>query len=53
MTRQKRTTPLLTKFKDNIIKAYQFALDVKWKNRNNVQMCRREAKCKQEAEQLN
>ncbi len=53
MARQKRTTPSLTKFKDNIVRACQFALDVKWKNRNNAQMRRREAKQKQEEEQLN
>ncbi len=50
---QKRTTPSLIKFKDDIVRAYQFALNVKWENRNNVQMCKREAKRKQEAEQLN
>src|SRR6266542_4319217 len=53
MARQKRTTPSLTKFKDDIIRACQFALDVKWENRNNAQMRRREAKRKQEEEQLN
>ena len=53
MARQKRTTLSLTKFKDDIVRACQFALYVKWENRNNVQMCRKEAKRKQEAEQLN
>ncbi len=53
MARQKRTTPSLTKFKDDIVRACQFALDVKWENRNNAQMRRREAKRKQEEEQLN
>src|SRR6266498_2463663 len=53
MARQKRTTPSLTKFKDDIVRACQFALDVKWENRNNAQMCRREAKRKQEEEQFN
>ncbi len=53
MVWQKRTTPLLTKFKDDIVRACQFALDVKWENRNNAQMHRREAKRKQEGEQLN
>src|SRR6266540_5715454 len=52
MERQKRTTPSLTKFKDDIVRACQFALDVKWENRNNAQMRRREAKRKQEEEQL-
>jgi len=51
--RQKRTIPSLIKFKDDIVRAYQFALDVKWENRNNMQMRKREAKRKQEAEQLN
>ncbi len=46
----KENHPSLTKFKDNIVRACQFALDVKWKNRNNAQMRRRKAKCKQEAE---
>ncbi len=50
---QKRTTPSLTKFKDDIIRVCQFALDVKQENRNNAQMCRKEAKRKQETEQLN
>src|SRR6266542_2845600 len=45
--------PSLTKFKDDIVRACQFALDVKWENRNNAQMRRREAKRKQEEEQLN
>ena len=36
MAWQKRTTPSLTKFKDDIVRACQFALDVKWKNHNNV-----------------
>ncbi len=53
MARQRRITPLFTKFKDDIIRACQFALDVKWKNCNNAQMRRREAKRKQEEEQLN
>ncbi len=53
LARQKRTTPSLTKFKDDIVRACQFALDVKWENRNNAQMRRREAKRKQEEEQLN
>ena len=53
MARQKRTIPSLTKFKDDIVRACQFALDVKWENRNNAQMRRREAKRKQEEEQLN
>ncbi len=53
MARQKRITPSLTKFKDDIVRACQFALDVKWENRNNKQMRRREAKRKQEEEQLN
>ena len=53
MARQRRTTLSLTKFKDDIVRASQFALDVKWKNRNNAQMRRREAKRKQEKEQLN
>ncbi len=53
MARQKRTISSLTKFKDDIIRACQFTLNVKWKNYNNAQMCKREAKCKQEAEQLN
>src|SRR6266542_3126258 len=53
MAWQKRTTPSLIKFKDDIIRACQFALDVKWQNRNNAQMRRREAKRKQEKEQLN
>ncbi len=48
MARQKKTTSSLTKFKDNIVRVCQFALDVKWKNHNNVQMYRREAKRKQE-----
>src|SRR6266542_2466152 len=41
MARQRRTTPSLTKFKDDIIRACQFALDVKWENCNNAQMRRR------------
>ncbi len=53
IARQKRTTPSLIKFKDDIIRVCLFALDVKWENCNNMQMCRREAKHKQEAEQLN
>ena len=53
MARQKRTTPSLTKFKDDIVRACQFALDIKWENRNNAQMRRKEAKRKQEEEQLN
>ncbi len=53
MAWQKRTTPSLIKFKDDIIRACQFALDVKWKNHNNAQMRKKEAKRKQEAEQLN
>ncbi len=53
MARQRRTIPSLIKFKDDIIRACQFALDVKWENRNNAQMRRREAKRKQEEEQLN
>src|SRR6266540_6035941 len=53
MARQRRTTPSLIKFKDDIIRACQFALDVKWENHNNAQMRRREAKRKQEEEQLN
>ncbi len=53
MAWQKRTTPSLIKFKDDIIRVCQFALDVKLENCNNVQMCRREAKRKQEADQLN
>ena len=53
MARQKRTIPSLTKFKDDIVRACQFALNVKWENRNNVQIRKREAKCKQEAKQLN
>jgi len=50
MAWQKKTISSLTKFKDDIIRAYQFTLDVKWENRNNAQMCKREAKRKQEAE---
>ncbi len=53
MARQRRTTPSLIKFKDDIIRACQFALDIKWENRNNAQMRRREDKRKQEEEQLN
>ncbi len=53
MARQKRITPSLTKFKDDIVRVCQFALDIKWENRNNAQMRRREAKRKQEKEQLN
>ncbi len=53
IARQKRTILSLTKFKDDIIRACQFALNVKQENHNNVQMRRRKAKCKQEAEQLN
>ena len=53
IVRQKRITPLLTKFKDDIVRACQFTLDIKWENCINVQMHRREAKRKQEAEQLN
>ncbi len=53
MARQKRTTPSLTKFRNDIVRACQFALDVKWENYNNAQMRRREAKRKQEEEQLN
>ncbi len=49
----KENHPSLTKFKDDIVRACQFALDMKWENHNNAQMCRREAKHKQEAEQLN
>ncbi len=50
---QKRTTLSLTKFRDNIVRACQFVLNVKWKNCNNAQICRREVKRKQEFEQLN
>src|SRR6266498_1505285 len=53
MAQQIKTIPSLTKFKDDIVRAYQFALDVKWENCNNAQMRRREAKRKQEEEQLN
>ncbi len=49
----KRIIPSLIKFKDDIVRACQFALNMKQKNRNNAQMRRREAKHKQEAEQLN
>ncbi len=48
MARQKRTISSLTKFADNIVRICQFALDVKWKNHNNAQIRRREAKYKQE-----
>src|SRR6266542_2776097 len=53
MAQQKRTIPSLIKFKDDIIRACQFALDVKWENCNNTQMRKKEAKRKQEEEQLN
>ena len=49
----KKNYPSLTKFKDDIVRACQFALNVKWENRNNAQMRRREAKQKQEEEQFN
>ncbi len=49
----KENHPSLTKFKDDIVRACQFALDVKWENHNNVQMHKRKAKHKQEVEQLN
>ena len=49
----KKNYPSLTKFKDDIIRACQFTLDVKWENRNNAQMHKREVKRKQEAKQLN
>ncbi len=51
---QKRTTLFLTKFADDIIRAYQFTLNVKWKNYNNMQIHKKEVKSKQkEIEQLN
>ncbi len=36
MARQRKTTPSLTKFKDDIVRACQFVLDVKWENYNNA-----------------
>ncbi len=54
MAYQKRTILSFIKFANDIIRACQFALDVKQKNCNNMQMHRREVKYKQEeAEQLN
>ena len=47
----KRIIPSLIKFKDDIVRACQFALNMKQKNRNNAQMRRREVKHKQEVEQ--
>ncbi len=50
----KETTPSLTKFANNIVRVCQFALDVKWENHNNAQICRKEIKHKQKkTEQLN
>ena len=42
----KENHPSLTKFKNDIVRTCQFALDIKWENRNNAQICRKEAKCK-------
>ena len=46
MVHQKRTTSSLTKFVDNIVRVCQFVLDIKWENRNNTQIRKREAKRK-------
>ena len=47
ITWQKRTTSSLIRFADNIVRICQFVLNVKWKNHNNAQMCKREVKHKQ------